>query len=157
MMVRWQRLAWGAASGALATVAMSAVMGAAQRLGWLGRMPPKIITRAAFNHVGVDRSRPAENAGATVAHFAFGAVGGGLYGALRPLRARTSPLQGVVYGTLIWLVSYAGWVPALRIMPPPQRDRPGRVPSMLAAHWVYGAVLDALLARVSRVPHRRRS
>ena len=41
-------------------------------------------------------------------------------------------------------VSYSGWLPALHLMPPPEQDRPGRQPSMVAAHVVYGAVLGAL-------------
>ena len=58
-------------------------------------------------------------------------------------------LTGVLYATGIWLVSYQGWVPALGIMPPASGDRRGRVVTMLAAHWVYGAALGTL-ARLLR-------
>jgi hypothetical protein len=43
-----------------------------------------------------------------------------------------------------------GWVPWLRIMPPADRDRPGRAETMLAAHWLYGGVLGALATRTRR-------
>jgi hypothetical protein len=45
----------------------------------------------------------------------------------------------------VWLGSYAGWIPALDLLPPPDRDRRGRPPSMIVAHWVYGAALGASL------------
>jgi hypothetical protein len=56
-------------------------------------------------------------------------------------------LQGVAFGSGVWLVSYMGWVPWLQIMPPAHEDRPGRPQTMLAAHWVYGGVLGALSGR----------
>lgn len=58
---------------------------------------------------------------------------------------RPSIGAGVVFGTAIGAVSYAGWVSALGIMPRPHNDRPGRQPSMLLAHWVYGATLAKLV------------
>ena len=52
---------------------------------------------------------------------------------------------GILFGTAVWLVSYQGWVPALGIMAPPSRDRPGRPQAMLAAHLLYGAVLGVVV------------
>ena len=57
---------------------------------------------------------------------------------------------GALYATGIWLVSYQGWVPALGIMPAASRDRRGRVATMLAAHWVYGAALGVLATVLRR-------
>ena len=54
-------------------------------------------------------------------------------------------LVGVVYGLGVWAVSYKGWIPALGILPPPERDQPGRPVIMVAAHVVYGLVLGALV------------
>ena len=54
-------------------------------------------------------------------------------------------LVGAVYGLGVWAVSYKGWIPALGILPPPERDRPGRPVIMVAAHVVYGLVLGALV------------
>jgi hypothetical protein len=144
----------GAAAGALATVAMSAVMLAAKRLGFTGELPPERITRRAFE-AAVDEppSDASEDAAVAAAHIGFGALAGAVFalpmvwtGAER----RSIPIvasAGILYATGIWLVSYQGWVPALGIMPPASRDRRGRVVTMLVAHWVYGAALGAL-ARV---------
>jgi hypothetical protein len=80
-------------------------------------------------------------------HLGFGMASGALYALVerRARRLAPAPLAGMAFGTLIWAASYAGWIPALRIMPPPDDDHPGRVATMVAAHWVYGGVLGAVL------------
>jgi hypothetical protein len=150
----------GLLSGLVATAAMSAAMLAAQKSGLLGRMPPRRITDRFLDLAGVGRTtpEPARRALAAVSHFAFGGACGALLGIASEVyrarvgkgsarRARTPLIAaGLAYGTAIWAVSYAGWVPAVGAMPAPPRDRPGRQPSMVLAHWIYGAVLGRLLA-----------
>jgi len=147
----------GAAAGALATVAMSAVMLVAKLLGITGELPPERITRRAIEAV-VDEppSDEQEDAAVAATHLGFGAVAGALFGLLirwiGAVRRSTPTLAfaGVLYATGIWLLSYQGWVPALGIMPPASRDRRGRVATMLTAHWVYGAALGALTSVLRR-------
>lgn len=145
----------GAAAGALATVAMSALMLGAKRAGATGELPPERITRTAIDAVNAGPlGDDEEDAIAAAAHLGFGAVAGALFGLVteRAGAARGSPAiaaaMGMTYATGIWLVSYQGWVPALGIMPPASSDRPGRVATMLAAHWVYGAALGILATRL---------
>jgi hypothetical protein len=144
-------LARGAAGGVGATAAMSAVMLAAQKVGLMGELPPQKIT----DHILGARGRraryltprPARRALAALNHFAFGATCGALFGVAREVwgaRAmRPAPrlAAGLAFGTAVWALSYAGWVPAARIMPMPQRDRSGRPTSMVLAHWVFGGVI----------------
>jgi hypothetical protein len=147
----------GAVDGVAATLAMSGVMLAAQRAGWLGEMPPRKITRFALRRARAgDTPRRTKSALATLAHLAFGATGGSVFESSRARwgRGGYGPVVGAAFGAAIWLVSYAGWVPALGILPPPQHDRAGRQAGILAAHLVYGAVLGALADRRS-VTHRR--
>ncbi len=141
----------GMGGGTVATVAMSAVMLAAQKAGFMGKLPPEKITEAALDTLHVDRKESTENALTTVAHFAYGIGCGGLFGWLhaKTTSAHLSPeLKGVTFASVVWLVSYFGWVPALGIMPRPQRDQRGRPTSMLVAHWVFGGVLGFLMHRV---------
>ena len=144
-----ESLARGAAAGAVATLGMSALMFAGRRSGLLGRMPPEKITAHALDRLGIARSRETQDVLASILHIGFGAGAGAAFEPLR--RAARLPLpaavQGAAFGTFVWAVSYAGWVPALGIMAPPDRDRPGRPAVMLAAHWVYGALLGLLLAK----------
>ena len=140
----------GMVGGAVATAGMSAVMFAAQRTGLLGRMPPRKITHAALDALGVRRSKDQEYGLTGLAHLGYGIGCGALFGWLEPrTRARHLPasLRGAAFASLIWAVSYAGWVPALGIMEWPRNDRPGRPTSMLVAHWVFGSILGALVGR----------
>ena len=139
----------GFAAGALATVGMSAVMFAARRAGLLGRMPPERITSHVLDRFRISRSRESQDLLAAILHIGFGGAAGAVFGVARRRVPVPGPgvLQGVVFGTAVWAVSYLGWVPALGIMPPPSRDRPGRPETMVAAHWLYGALLALLTDR----------
>ena len=137
----------GLAAGAVATVFMSAVMLAGRRSGLLGRVPPEKITTRFLENLGFHPDRRQRAAAATFAHLAFGAAGGAGFAVVRRHGSRgSSVLQGIGWATGIWAVSYLGWVPALGILPRADHDRPGRPEVMVAAHWLYGAVLGLLLA-----------
>jgi hypothetical protein len=143
----------GSIAGALATVLMTAVMFGAQRLGLLGRMPPETVTARVLDRFGVRRTREQQDMIAGVGHLAFGATMGALFAVgsrTVSRRARSWPF-GLVYGAGIWLVSYAGWVPALGLMAPPHRDRPGRPRSMFVAHLLYGASQALIGDRLMRM------
>lgn len=142
-------------AGTVATLPMTAVMLTAQRFGLLGQMPPDKITKAILDAIDVHLPKRARSLATAANHFAFGATMGGLFGALgtalRVWPSRRRPAlrgvaAGVVWGTLVWAASYRGWVPALGIMPPPRRDRPGRPLTMVLAHWIYGGTLGGLVA-----------
>ena len=130
----------GAIAGAGATVPMSAVMAGGERLHMLGEPPPRKITRAGVRAVNGSATKGELDALSWVSHFAFGAAMGAAYGLLVGDR-RPSIASGVLFGTAVWAVSYAGWVPAMGIMASPSHDRPMRPEVMLVAHWAYGASL----------------
>jgi hypothetical protein len=146
-----QDAAFGAGAGALATAAMSALMLAAQRAGLMGKQPPEAITETILDGAGVETpSEQIENAISTVLHLAFGAAAGGLFEVGRRRLFPSSGLAvpaGAAWGLAVWAVSYAGWIPWLRILPPPDEDRTDRQVVMVAAHVVYGATLGALAGR----------
>ncbi len=142
------KLEHGITSGALATLPMTVVMVAAQKLGLLGKMPPAKITDDMLARAGVPATRTERNALTTLAHLGFGAGCGALYSLLRP--GRPSParaaIEGVVFATGVWGASYAGWIPALKILPRPDDDRKDRQITMVIAHWIFGAVLGIVVA-----------
>ena len=136
----------GAIGGVAGTAIMSAVMLVSEKTGLLPRQPPEDITKAALDAAGVTgRDEKTDDALAVLAHFGFGAAGGAVFGLLhRRLRLPIpAAVHGVVFGSLVWAASYKGWIPALGILPPPERDQPGRPATMLLAHWIYGATLGA--------------
>jgi len=143
-------LAAGLAGGAVATLAMSALLLAAQKLGLLGELPPKKIARAARRSAGpLAAFLFTENATTVAAHFGFGMATGAVFGLAHRRRAglARSAWVGAGYGALVWTGSYYGWVPALDIMPPPHRDRVFRPEAMFLAHLVFGGVLGVFVDR----------
>jgi hypothetical protein len=155
----------GAAAGTLATLAMSAAMAASGRRGHAGEYAPERIAHHGLRAGGVGPIRAERLDGVVggVLHVAFGAVLGVLFAiGARPVVARIrhrlgrpSPVPieavaGVAFASGIWLVSYWGWVPALGILPPPDRDRPDRQLTMLVSHWVFGATLGIAIGLADR-------
>lgn len=137
----------GAAGGAVSTAAMTLAMAVARLLGSGGQEPPRRIAAAFLDLAGIQRGRTEETAAALVLHQAFGAGAGVGYRLLRRMLATPGPavLLGMGWGLAVWAISYAGWVPALRLLPPPSADRPDRQVRLVAAHLVYGAVLGPLV------------
>jgi hypothetical protein len=144
----------GSLAGLAGTAAMSVAMLGAQKAGLMGKMPPKKITEAALGALRMDRSAPRSNVLSTVAHFGYGLAGGVLFAAgarrLLPQVRGVGPAAGAAFGVAVWALSYVGWVPALGIMPPPHRDRPGRPTAMVLAHIIYGALVGGLAAPRTR-------
>ena len=120
----------------------------AKRLGLMGEMPPEKITAGLLDRAGwKSRSRRSQDILSAFLHMAFGGAAGALFALAerQPQPPVPTVPAGILFGAAVWLVSYQGWVPALRIMPPPSRDRHGRPQAMLAAHLVYGAVLGVIV------------
>lgn len=145
----------GAVSGLAGTVVMSAAMAATRLAGTMrGEVPPRQITGNVEESVGLREQldRPAFEASWVVQHFAYGAAAGVGYTLLqRRLRLREPLPAGPLYGISLWAVSYAGWLPAVGLYPPPDRDRADRVVNMIVHHLVYGTVT----AQVNRALRRR--
>jgi hypothetical protein len=137
----------GAVAGTVATGAMSALMLAAGRR--MGEQPPDAIAKKAAGFVGADPSESQADAMAVGLHVGFGATVGAVY-ALLP-RVGPPVVRALAVSMAVYGASYQGWVPALRILPPADEDRPARQKTMIAAHVVYGVVLglteDRLRAR----------
>lgn len=132
----------GSVAGVAATSAMTTYMIALERLGVMRAQPPRMIV----DRVAPDLSEPAANAAAGVSHAAYGALAGAAFAQLASGRAH-APALGIVYGLVLWVAGYEGWVPVLGALPPAHRDRPARVGTMLTAHLLYGYVLGRQLGR----------
>jgi hypothetical protein len=145
----------GAVAGAAATVVMSAGMALHKALTGT-TLGPRRVTEGLAERADAVPSEPVLDAATAVNHLAFGAGAGAVYGPLRRSLPRAVPasLSGTVFGLAVWAASYAGWIPALRILPPPTQDRPDRAVGMHLHHWVYGAALGLLEQRLRGVrPH----
>jgi hypothetical protein len=151
-----------AASGVLATLPMSAVMLGADALGRMGTQPPRrVVDEAAEQAPGPAPSDATRDATASVLHLVMGGlIAVGVLPVLA-LARRVAPAgwpraaaAGGAFGVAVYLLNYAGLAPALGILPPPTRDRPGRQLTMAAAHVVYGVVTGVLVNPLARLGGR---
>lgn len=133
-------------AGLTATAAMSAVMRAAQALQLLRRPPPATITERALG-LPPSTSAPASGIVNGLAHFGYGAALAIPFAAFRRAVPRRTavPIAGMAYGLAIYGANYQAMLPLLKLMPPAHRDAPDRVGAMIAAHLVYGGVLELLV------------
>jgi hypothetical protein len=133
-------------AGLTATATMSAVMRTAQGLGLLRRPPPATITERALL-LRPSTRRPANAIVNAAAHFSYGAALALPFPAIqRRLRLNSGlPLAGMAYGLAIYAANYEGVLPMSGLLPPAHRHDGGWNGSMIAAHLVYGAVLELLV------------
>jgi Family of unknown function (DUF6789) len=141
-----RRTAVGGLGGAAATTVMTGWMALGQLTGPHGEQPPKRLVRRLARRAGLPARRHGRGTlvASAAAHLGFGTSCGALYGAAVP---RSSAPRGMAFALAVWAASYAGWIPALGLLPPPGKDNPRRTWTILTAHVVYGAVLGATLAK----------
>lgn len=146
----------GALAGLIATLPMSITMLVLHRM--LPRserypLPPEQITGEIADRIG------AESAGrgllrdimSVIAHFSFGASAGSLFVPFKKYSPLPSILSGMLYGLIVWFVSYQGWIPRAKILPPASEHPARRNVLMILAHLVWGSVLALLLRRWERL------
>jgi hypothetical protein len=149
------QLAGGALGGLLATLPMTAMMLAIHRQlprHERYRLEPQIVTEKTARRLGLGKhlDRRQRQALAAGAHLGFGAAAGAVFGPLAQRVPLVPVLSGVLYGLAVWAGSYAGWVPALGLLNPPDKRPKGRNAMMVAAHVVWGASLGLLVQLARR-------
>lgn len=131
------------AAGAVAAASMSGLRNITTGLGLLDEVPPRQILAetapALIRRLGEGR----EKAVAELAHWAYGAACGAVYGAGVRALGRSGPGLGAAYG-LGTLTAYRIVIaPVLGIEPIDARSARARA-ALLADHLLFGVVLDRL-------------
>jgi hypothetical protein len=155
-------LARGLVAGALGTAAMTGHQalvararsgggdegGGRQESGdpWEEAPAPAKVARRLIEGL-LHREVPAERIGllSTATHWTYGTMSGALYGLVEGSKQPRPLADGLVFGTAVWVLSYATLVP-MGIYDPPT-DYP---PSELAIDWTYHAVYGAAVAAAYR-------
>jgi hypothetical protein len=94
--------------------------------------------------IGRRLTRDQLKAGATAAHFGFGATMGALYGALWEVSPRTRQMGGAAFGTAVWAAADEVAVPLLGLSRPTTEHPPARHAHAFAAHIVYGVTTEVV-------------
>ncbi|MDB6064981.1 MAG: hypothetical protein JWR26_1189 [Pedosphaera sp.] len=90
-----------------------------------------------------------ETAGEAV-HYGFGAVMGGLYGAVAEVAPGSTRGAGLVFGTVLWLVADEAAVPAFGFSKSPAKYPLSTHLKALASHLVYGFTTEAVRRGIRR-------
>lgn len=83
-----------------------------------------------------------------VMHWGYGTTWGAVYGLLAGTAGRSSATGGLVFGTGVWLSSYAELVP-MGLYEPPTEYEPKELAMDLSYHLVYGTATALAFAAVS--------
>lgn len=145
----------GSVAGSIATLLMTIFMRVTQLTGlYHDELPPTKVTRAALDVTETEQhvSPEGETMLTGITHWLFGMVCGAIFGVLHRLLRSVlpAPLHGIIFGLLVWAVSYMGWVPAAGILPQPW-NQPGAHGLMpMLAHVVYGGTLGQAFDMLER-------
>ena len=154
----WKGLTAGIAAGLMAAWAMSQFHALATRLP--GMPSPEssqdedstvkmasAISEGVFRHALTEDEKKV--AGPAV-HYGFGASVGGVYGALAEMAPLVTRGAGMPFGVVVWLGAHVVAVPALGFSRPVTKSPLPVEAGELAAHVVYGAVVEFLRRSLRR-------
>jgi len=145
----------GGISGLVAVAPMTLTMALLHgKSPWHPRdpLPPREITEELAERTGVrnEMGEPAVRAASMANHIAYGAATGAVYGLVARRVGLPGAVSGVLFALTVWTVSYMGWLPALRFMPPATRQPASRNTLMIIAHVVWGASMGLMLGMLDR-------
>jgi hypothetical protein len=138
------RTARGGVAGLVGSAVMGGLFLAARTLGVVSKLAPEHITEAGMNEAGIDADEGTDDVASVVAHLAFGAANGAVFGVVERWLPGPPVTRGLTYASGLLLASYEGWVPAAGILPPLRDQTPGGRWTLITGHAVYGAILGQL-------------
>jgi uncharacterized membrane protein YagU involved in acid resistance len=87
-------------------------------------------------------SHEGKRQGGPIVHYTFGALMGGIYGALAESTEWTSAGFGTAFGVVLFAAADLAAVPALQLGPSPADQSLAQQATPFAAHLVYGVTTD---------------
>lgn len=116
--------------------------------------PELFVQKVATGLFGVSLSDGARRGVGMLMHVVYGGVWGAVYGLSQSSLRLPAVLYGLLYGLIIWLVGPGTLVPAMHIMPPPQRQPLRHVLVMVGYHAAYGLGLGLTFNALTRGERR---
>ena len=107
----------------------------------------KVISKA-FGH---ELKESEKQTAGTAVHYAFGAVTGGLYGAIAEVTPQVTAGVGLPFGAVFWLVADGVAVPVLGLAKAPTQYPASTHVYALASHFVYGVTAELSRRAVRQV------
>jgi putative membrane protein len=111
--------------------------------GHLDNMPPAVLADRMARRLGYGPLDTATKLRIqNVIHYSFGALSGGVYGALAEAFPSTTAGTGTAAGAGLYLASHGSTLPLLRIQAPPWRLPRAAVVWEFTSHLLFGAALE---------------
>jgi hypothetical protein len=139
------RIAHATLRGAIAAMAMTGMRELTVNLGIVKESPPQAIIRQRARGLIRRVPRKRRRAAIEVTHWAYGALGGAVFGAL-PQTWRRRAWAGPIYGLLTWAGFEAVIAPALGLNQA-KKLRVAERAALAADHLLYGLVLSEMRQR----------
>lgn len=141
----------GATAGFLGTIPMTIFMLAMHRFlpKWQQyALPPQEITDELADRANLKKHMDKkERLGAALAsHFGYGATMGAIYSLISKRIPLPYLLKGTLFGLVVWVASYLGLLPSLRISQSADEEPVRRNLLMIAAHIVWGSTTGIIAA-----------
>lgn len=145
------RVALGAVGGLAGTFALQALMTATGKAApqttppirqdpgeFMVERAESLLPESTREHI----PEAVETAAAGALAVGYGLTFGSLYAAIQP-KGGDALKDGAILGAACWAAGYAGWLPALGLMPPVWRQRPPQAVAPFVEHLAYGIVTVA--------------
>jgi hypothetical protein len=142
---RGAEIVHAAVRGTVAAMAMTGMRAFTVDLGLVEETPPNAILKKKARGLIRQVPRGRRRAAVELAHWAYGAGGGAVFGAL-PEGLRRKPWAGLAYGFGVWVGFEAVIAPALGLSQARQLRAAERL-ALASDHLLYGLVLSELRAR----------
>lgn len=145
------RVALGGAGGVAGSFALQALMtatgkAAPQTTPPIRQDPGEFMVERATSLLPDEASdripEAVETAAAGALALGYGLTFGSLYGVIRP-QGGDALTDGPILGAACWAAGYAGWLPALGLMPPVWRQRLPQAVAPFVEHLAFGIVTVA--------------
>lgn len=156
------KAAIGMLAGTVATGPMTLAMALSHRLLPSHErypLPPREITDKLSAKLGLDKKMNGTGKLITTlaAHFGYGSAAGLIYSLISGTSRLPVLAKGLIFGIALWIASYLGLLPALRILSPATQHPARRNLLMVGAHLIWGAALSGLVQFLLKRWQRRHS
>lgn len=96
------------------------------------------VQKVATGLFGASLSGGARRTAGIATHFLYGSFWGAVYGLIQSSLRLPPASHGLLYGLVVWLIGPATLVPAMHIMPPPQKQGVRKLLMVVGFHVAYG-------------------
>lgn len=111
------------------------------------RLADKMKLKIADKHLDADNEWAAEQ----LVHWSFGALVGGVYGAIAETSPNTTSAAGLPFGSTLWTTTQRAMLPLLDLAPEPKRRPVEKQLNAFAGHLLYGLTVELVRRQVRKM------